>query len=525
MFAPVLLPVNIRRLWLFNFGLLMLYISLSVGFPFLKGSVLEYPNVKAPAFNGTVSPIAYVPNWLISGNMIKTLRYEDVASSDFIELPAYDAQTLEIDDATDKIALMTRATFITPYMGSYRMNFKEYDGSHLGIDIRAPLGTPVMAVANGIVTKVVTTENADGKYVILRHDSISFNGKPAASYYSSYLHLESASVTEGSSIKKGDILGKVGMSGITTTPHLHFQIDNAEAPFHAYWPYSFQDLRNLKIDFFEAVNLGLGKENAMKFTVNPMEFVQKLTDSSFSVPAPAVTEIKVAASTPTVTQNFVTSVPVVIPVNATPQPSELWSAPELPGPITAPIITVVPVTVAPKPVDTIVVAVQSVQAFLDVPSRAVYAKSAMYLKSKAVPALQNESIFRPTQAMTRREAVLYLAGVFGIDEQRGVSSPFADVPTDDPALGYITAFQAKGIVTAGWLFRPNESVTKAELIAMMMRITGDYQKGYDDYGTNGPVKKFIADTKFTRAGVQTAKAVTRADGARMIQAWGVLKRG
>ena len=60
---------------------------------------------------------------------------------------------------------------------------------------------------------------------------------------------------------------------------------------------------------------------------------------------------------------------------------------------------------------------------------------------------------------------------------------------------------------------------------MMMRLTGDYQVGYEVYGKNGPVKKFIADTKFTRAGVQTAKAVTRADAARMIQAWGVLKRG
>lgn len=212
MFALVLHPINIRRLWLFNFGLLILYVSLSVGFPFLKGSVMEYPNVKAPPFNGTVSPIAYVPNWLIAGNMDKALRYENIAPSDFIGLPVYDPATLEIEDATDKIARMARATFITPYMGSYRMNFKEYDGSHLGVDIRAPLGTPVMAIANGVITKVVNAENADGKYVIIRHDSIGYDGRVVASYYSSYLHLESASVTEGNIIKKGDILGKVGMT-------------------------------------------------------------------------------------------------------------------------------------------------------------------------------------------------------------------------------------------------------------------------------------------------------------------------
>ncbi len=202
MFALVLLPINIRRLWLFNFGLVILYISLSIGFPFLKGSVLEYPDAKPLAFDGTVRPIAYIPNWLVAGNMNKSLRYEQVASSDFIELPNYDPQTLEIDDATDKIALMERATYITPYMGSYRMNFKEYDGSHLAIDIRAPLGTPVLSIANGVVIKVVNTENADGKYVIIRHDNIAFNGNPAANYYSSYMHLESSSVTEGMSVKK-----------------------------------------------------------------------------------------------------------------------------------------------------------------------------------------------------------------------------------------------------------------------------------------------------------------------------------
>lgn len=58
-----------------------------------------------------------------------------------------------------------------------------------------------------------------------------------------------------------------------------------------------------------------------------------------------------------------------------------------------------------------------------------------------------------------------------------------------------------------------------------MRITGDYQSGYDQYGTNGALKKFIADTRFTRAGIMSNKATTRSDAARMIYAWGLLKRG
>jgi hypothetical protein len=91
-------------------------------------------------------------------------------------------------------------------------------------------------------------------------------------------------------------------------------------------------------------------------------------------------------------------------------PNELWSAPELPGPVSAPqsIAQISPLATT-KSVADIVVATKSIAEYEDISSRAAYAKSAMYLKSKAVPVLQNESVFRPLQAMTRREAVLYLA--------------------------------------------------------------------------------------------------------------------
>ncbi|MFZ2256175.1 MAG: hypothetical protein WAW59_00570 [Patescibacteria group bacterium] len=69
------------------------------------------------------------------------------------------------------------------------------------------------------------------------------------------------------------MLGRVGMTGITTTPHLHFQIDTAEAPFHPYWPFTSADSRNAGLGFFESVNAGLGKENALKYTIHPMNFI------------------------------------------------------------------------------------------------------------------------------------------------------------------------------------------------------------------------------------------------------------
>lgn len=51
----------------------------------------------------------------------------------------------------------------------------------------------------------------------------------------------------------------------------------------------------------------------------------------------------------------------------------------------------------------------------------------------------------------------------------------------------------------------------------MLRITNDYQASFEKQGS--PIKKFIADTRFARAGIRPDKGVTRADAARMIHAW------
>ena len=73
--------------------------------------------------------------------------------------------------------------------------------------------------------------------------------------YSGYQHLSEIVVMEGTKIKRGEVLGKVGMTGITTTPHLHFQIDRSTSPFHMYWPYTFREARDLGLDFFGAINV------------------------------------------------------------------------------------------------------------------------------------------------------------------------------------------------------------------------------------------------------------------------------
>ena len=89
-----------------------------------------------------------------------------------------------------------------------------YYGMHGGVDLAAPLGTPVYAIAAGTVTRKGKTE-ANGNFIGLTHG----NG-----WGSLYLHLDSFAVNDGATVSQGQIIGYVGSTGWATGPHLHFEI-------------------------------------------------------------------------------------------------------------------------------------------------------------------------------------------------------------------------------------------------------------------------------------------------------------
>ena len=88
------------------------------------------------------------------------------------------------------------------------------DGFHSGIDIAAPKGTPILAAMDGTVYDTGVGESA-GNYVKLLHD----NG-----LYTLYCHMNSVNTKEGVRIRKGDVIGFVGETGLATGPHLHFEV-------------------------------------------------------------------------------------------------------------------------------------------------------------------------------------------------------------------------------------------------------------------------------------------------------------
>lgn len=84
---------------------------------------------------------------------------------------------------------------------------------HRGTDYAAPIGTPIMATADGIVTES-TRRGGNGKYVKIRH-----NG----TYSTQYLHMRKQKVKRGEHVKQGDVIGWVGMTGNTGGPHVCYR--------------------------------------------------------------------------------------------------------------------------------------------------------------------------------------------------------------------------------------------------------------------------------------------------------------
>jgi len=84
---------------------------------------------------------------------------------------------------------------------------------HRGIDYRAPKGTPVYAAGDGKVIKSAKNKY-NGNYVFIRHGE---------KYVTKYLHFSKRKVRTGQRVKQGQTIGYVGMTGLATAPHLHYE--------------------------------------------------------------------------------------------------------------------------------------------------------------------------------------------------------------------------------------------------------------------------------------------------------------
>jgi murein DD-endopeptidase MepM/ murein hydrolase activator NlpD len=112
-------------------------------------------------------------------------------------------------------------------MGGYGVRSDPFSGEgsmHTGVDISAPMGTPVHAAADGIVLHA-GWNGGYGRCVIIDHGN---------NYQTWYAHLSRMDVIEGEEIRQGEILGAVGTTGRSTGSHLHYEVRIGSTPVNPY---------------------------------------------------------------------------------------------------------------------------------------------------------------------------------------------------------------------------------------------------------------------------------------------------
>ncbi|CEM62591.1 M23 family peptidase [Treponema phagedenis] len=109
---------------------------------------------------------------------------------------------------------------LTSGFGNRPSPFTGKPSYHAGIDLAAPMGSPVYACAAGEIKKIATN-NIYGKHIILKH----IDGRESL-----YGHLSAVEVQLHQKVKSGKIIGKVGMTGMSTGPHLHFEVHEHGVP-------------------------------------------------------------------------------------------------------------------------------------------------------------------------------------------------------------------------------------------------------------------------------------------------------
>ena len=110
---------------------------------------------------------------------------------------------------------------ISSYFGVRLDPFYKVNKFHEGVDFSAPTGTEVFATGDATVDRVEKSYFGYGNTIILNH---------GFGYKTVYSHLSAFNVRQGEKVKRGQMIGKVGNSGKSTSPHLHYEVRRNNRP-------------------------------------------------------------------------------------------------------------------------------------------------------------------------------------------------------------------------------------------------------------------------------------------------------
>lgn len=152
-------------------------------------------------------------------------RYEYRAhTSTALEVTAFERERVillaELEELRETVGQYERVPALLPLRGritsSYGVRRNDHARGlwHEGIDIASPRGTPIRAAGNGII-RFTGSQEGYGSVILIDHEY---------GMASLYGHCSQIFVEEGQDVVRGQVIGTVGTSGLTTGPHLHYEV-------------------------------------------------------------------------------------------------------------------------------------------------------------------------------------------------------------------------------------------------------------------------------------------------------------
>lgn len=192
--------------------------------------------VREAAFGG-VDRYAHLAGYQNSELISHTMkRIDQLASQLYIQSKSYDEV---FDMALNKADMLASIPAIIPLsrgtdrlISGYGMRIHPIYKTmrmHSGVDFTAPIGTPIYATGNGVVVRVERNNYGYGRMVVIDH---------GYGYQTLYAHMSEFNVRRGQKVQRGEIIGKVGNTGTSTAPHLHYEIHRngrAVNPVHYFY--------------------------------------------------------------------------------------------------------------------------------------------------------------------------------------------------------------------------------------------------------------------------------------------------
>jgi LysM repeat protein len=178
----------------------------------------------AKKYNGDVDEIVAYNNLqkgetLVSGSVIIIPDGEVVSTT--YSSPSQSSGSSSKPSVSSSSLKTYAGYYLRPIVGGVRTQ-----GIHgyNAVDLAAPIGTPILASADGevIISRFGGWNGGYGNYIVIRHA----NGTQTL-----YAHASKINVSSGDTVKQGDVIGAVGTSGKSTGPHVHFEIRGAKNPF------------------------------------------------------------------------------------------------------------------------------------------------------------------------------------------------------------------------------------------------------------------------------------------------------